>query len=82
MMAFWEHVLIGIGLISWAALFVIGAVAVIRDWLSERAKCRKAIAAVQRELANRRTRVSDPEAQPSAHARYHDLPPFGGRHAA
>lgn len=77
-MAFVEHVLIGIGLIYWAALLMIGAVALIQDWLSERAKRRKAIAAVQRELANRHARMS----ARSAHVHYHRLPPLGGRHAA
>jgi hypothetical protein len=77
-MLFVERVLIGIGLICWAALLVIGAGALIRDWLSERAKRRKVIAAVQRELANRHARMS----ARSAHVRYHGPPPLGGRHAA
>jgi hypothetical protein len=77
-MAFVEQALIGIGLICWAVLLMIGAVALIRDWLSERAKRRKAIAVVQRELASRHARLS----AATAHMRYRSLPPLGGRHAA
>ncbi|MFC4859469.1 hypothetical protein [Actinophytocola glycyrrhizae] len=73
-MAVVEHVLIGIGLVCWAVLLVIGAVALVRDWLSERVKRQKAIAAVQRELASRHARLSAPTS--------HGLPPLGGRHAA
>ena len=54
-MAFWDRVLIGLGLFCWAVLLLIGIVALVRDWLSERTRRRKAIAAVQRELASRRT---------------------------
>jgi hypothetical protein len=57
-MLFMSRVMIGIGLVSWTALLVIGAVALARDWLSERANLRKAIDAVQHKLANRRTRMS------------------------
>lgn len=70
-MGFWDRVLIGIGLLCWAVLLVIGVVALVRDWLSERTRRRKAIAAVQHELAIRRTQASVPEAQATARARYH-----------
>lgn len=77
-MAFWDRVLIGIGLFCWAVLVLIGVVALIRDWLSERTRRRKAIAAAQRELASRRTWV--PDAQGTAPTCHQG--PQGGWHAA
>jgi hypothetical protein len=72
-MALLEPVLIGLGLSCLAVLLVIGAIALVQDWLSERAKTRRAIAAVRDEMASRRARAPQPQRSAS---------PLGGRHAA
>lgn len=64
-----SQVLIGIGLISWAALLVIGAVALTRDWLSERAKTSEG----DRRHTARAGEPSHPDVDP---VRYLGLPPL------